>query len=342
MINLVKDYYRALSDKKLELIENMLHKNMYGARLYNKSLLKTKTAFLDEISNLNINVINIEEVTTIGNNVHYRCFLRKGEVISGKMVIVDNKIYRIFETVNNGKSRIMLHLSYDGTNYEGYQKQPNKRTVQEEIEKALYRTFKTHINTYASGRTDKGVHALNQYVHFDVTTSIPHRKISDILNNYLPDDIYVYESKEIPITHHCRYDVKIKKYQYKLNIGPYDVTQRNYEWTVDNFDLDKAQKYASLFIGTHDFASFTVKTSKNTIRTIYDVKVNKEGNNVYIVFSGNGFLRYMVRYMVGAIIFSVNNKLSVSIEKMLSTPDNSLLSIIAPPNGLYLQDVVYE
>lgn len=242
-----------------------------------------------------------------------------------------------------------MTFSYDGTAYRGYQKQPNERTIQEEIEKVLTRiNSEESVSISATGRTDAGVHALNQKAHFDLTQEFEEEKLRNSMNKMLPDDIYVKKIEKVADDFHARFDVKAKEYIYRINIGEYNPLQRNYVYQynkrLDVSEMERALKYLE---GEHNFKSFTKNDSEKEdyVRTIIQATLIREVKNVNeIVISlvGTGFLRYMVRNIVGLLIeIGEGKRKSEEIYTILEAEDRREAGKMAPPNGLYLKDVFY-
>ena len=202
----------------------------------------------------------------------------RSDSIIAKFVFKDNLIIRAYETIEKvGYSRLMCTVTYDGSIYSGFQRQPGLLTVQGEIEKGLKFLTKEDITIYSSGRTDKGVHAINQTFHFDTLSKIDPINFSRVLGNFLPDSIYLKSSKLVHDTFHTRYDAYSKEYVYKINTAEYDPIQRNYEWNVKGINIELLKKELNSIIGTHDFTSFTkTKEDKLMVRTIYDTKVEEK------------------------------------------------------------------
>ncbi len=245
--------------------------------------------------------------------------------------------------------RYFMTFSYDGTAYRGYQKQPGEKTIQEEIEKILTKiNSEKNVSISATGRTDAGVHALNQKAHFDLEHDVEEEKLRDSLNKMLPDDIYVKRIEKVSENFHARFDVKAKEYIYKINIGEYNPLERNYVYQynkrLDVSEMERALKYLE---GEHNFKSFTKMNSEKDdyVRTIIQATLIREVKNVNeIVISlvGTGFLRYMVRNIVGLLIeIGEGKRKSEEIYTILQAEDRSAAGKIAPPNGLYLKDVFY-
>ena len=224
--------------------------------------------------------------------------------------------------------RFLITFSYDGSNFNGYQKQPKLRTIQGEMEKALKKINNNKkVEIQASGRTDKGVHALNQKAHFDLDVEIDENKLKMALNTYLPDDIHVKTVEEVSDTFHARYNVQAKEYMYLINVGEYDPLERNYVYQynkpLDVVEMERALKY---FEGEHDFTSFVCKNT----------------NKITILFVGTGFLRYMVRNMIGTLIKVGEGKLKAEdIIPIIEKKDRKAACPTANPEGLYLRNVFY-
>ena len=243
--------------------------------------------------------------------------------------------------------RFLIDFSYSGENFNGYQRQPKKRTIQEEIEKVL-----TSINggkkvdIHSSGRTDKGVNALHQMAHFDFDKKITPYKLLGALNSYLPDDIYINNVKIVDNDYHARYMVSSKTYEYKINIGQYNPLNRTYVYQYCNkLNIKQMKKAIKYFKGTHDFTSFVSAEDKkeDKVRTIYNVSIKNNDDIVSIRFKGNGFLKYQVRNMVGALIKVGENKIKpIDIKYMIEKKDRRKASICAPANGLTLIKVEYK
>ena len=243
--------------------------------------------------------------------------------------------------------RYLIKFSYDGTNYSGFQTQKGLDTVQQKMEEALTKVNNgtiTHIT--ATGRTDKGVHALSQYGHVNIDVNITEKKLKRALNSNLPDDIHVIDTKEVSDDFHARYNVKEKVYKYKINLGEYNPLDRNYIYQYNHeLDIEKMKEAIKYFEGEHDFRAFVTdnKEKENCIRNIYYTNIEKDDNILTITFRGNGFLRYQVRNMVGILIRVGENKISPeAVEKIIESKDRTKSGKTAPAEGLYLVDVIYE
>ena len=243
--------------------------------------------------------------------------------------------------------RFLIRFSYDGSSYAGFQRQANKDTIQERIENAL-----TIVNNgkktgiVATGRTDKKVHALSQYGHADIDVNITEKKLKRALNSFLPEDIHVIETKIVPDFFHARYDVIEKTYEYLINLGEYNPLERNTVFQYNySLNVEKMREAIPYFLGKHYFRAFVTdnKEKENCVRTITQAEINEEGDKLRIRFTGDGFLRYQVRNMVGILIRVGENKLSPEdVEKILESRDRTKAGKTAPAEGLYLVDVVYS
>ncbi|MBQ6135651.1 MAG: tRNA pseudouridine(38-40) synthase TruA [Bacilli bacterium] len=242
--------------------------------------------------------------------------------------------------------RFLIQFSYDGTSYSGFQTQRGKDTIQERLENAL-----TEVNNHqrtiavATGRTDKGVHALCQYAHADLQVNITEAKLKRALNSHLPDDIHVIETKMVEDSFHARYQVKEKTYEYLLNMGEYNPLERNTVFQYNHsLDIEKMKEAISFFLGTHDFRAFVTdnKEKDNCIRTITKALIEEKDQKIRFLFSGDGFLRYQVRNMVGILIRVGEGKiLPEKISEILESKDRTKSGKTAPPEGLCLLDVKY-
>lgn len=242
--------------------------------------------------------------------------------------------------------RYLIRFSYDGSNFFGYQKQINKRTIQGELESVLSRISKTKVLVSASGRTDALVHALNQYAHFDLDINISCENLKKAFNSLLPDDIYVKKVIEVPKNFHARFNVIKKEYLYKINLGEFDPFNRNYIYQYNHeLDVEKMKCAIKYFRGKHNFKSFTKSNTEVTDynREIYDANIRVDANIMTINFIGNGFLRYMVRNMVGILISVGEGKTDPEeINEIFKAEDRTKAKKTAPANGLYLKDVYYD
>ena len=245
--------------------------------------------------------------------------------------------------------RYLMTFSYDGSKYSGYQKQPDCVTVQGEIEKALKKINSNRVvSIHASGRTDAGVHAINQKAHFDLKKEIDVYKLKDSINGLVPKSIYVKDVQVVADDFHARFNVKAKEYVYKINMGEYNPIERDYVYQynkrLDVVDMERAMKYLE---GTHDFKSFAKADEKydSTVRTIVQtnmIRNLKNVNEITMSFFGTGFLRYMVRNIVGFLIeIGEGKRKPEDIITVLGAKNRTEAGKTANPEGLYLKDVFY-
>ncbi len=242
--------------------------------------------------------------------------------------------------------RFLIKFSYDGSSYNGFQTQKGLETIQEKMEEAL-KIVNNNKTTpiIATGRTDKGVHALCQYGHADIDVNITEKKLKRALNSNLPEDIHVISTEIVDKDFHARYNVKEKEYKYIINTGEYNPIQRKYIFQYNyQLDTNSMKEAIQVFKGTHDFRAFVTdnKEKENCTRTITDVNIKEDNNLIKITFKGDGFLRYQVRNMVGILIRVGENKLfPKDVERILESKDRTKSGKTAPPQGLYLIDVKY-
>ena len=242
--------------------------------------------------------------------------------------------------------RIMCVVKYDGSKFLGYQIQPKGRTVQQEIERALKKICKTHITTHAAGRTDSGVHALGQVFHFDSPIEMEATRYKLAFNSILPKDIYIAESKEVDPTLHSRFHATSKEYHYRLSTNEHDPLLCNYiHYHRRKLNIENMQEAAHYFLGTHDFTSFTANMENiNKQRTIYksEIIVHEEGEYTF-KFIGTGFMKYMVRIMVGTLLRVGVGKINPEeIPLIIAAKDRNFEGPTAKSEGLYLHSVKYE
>lgn len=245
--------------------------------------------------------------------------------------------------------RLKATISYDGSGFSGYQVQPNGRTVQEEFERVLTHMHQgTFTRITASGRTDTGVHAVGQVIHFDTTLSIPGSGWVKALNSQLPGDIRVMTVEEATEAFHARYDVKWKTYRYKWTLEQVPLPfERHMLSHVPGKvpDLDRMREAAEHLLGEHDFRSFSAANTsiQDFVRIIYAARVERYGNQLHLVLTGNGFLYNMVRIIAGTLWeIGVGKREPRDMVEIIAAMDRSKAGKTAPPQGLYLEQVGYE
>ena len=241
-----------------------------------------------------------------------------------------------------------IHIQYDGTRYSGWQKQGNtQNTIQGKIETVLEKMTDSEIEIHGSGRTDAGVHALQQVANFKCDTPKTPDQIMEYINEYLPEDIAVLSCEVAPERFHSRLSAVRKTYCYQLEMGPKkDVFQRNYYYGLgERLDVSAMKAAAGLLTGTHDFKSFcgNKKMKKSTVRTIEKIEFEQSGSRLHIYFTGNGFLQQMVRILTGTLIEVGQGKCAPDkITRILDAQDRQAAGPTAPAQGLFLVNVGYE
>lgn len=235
-------------------------------------------------------------------------------------------------------------MAYDGSAYVGFQSQKNGLAIQDVVEKALKTIFKEEIRIVMASRTDAKVHAKGQVFHFDNDKEIDPYRLKGAINSFLPKDMHILKVEKASKNFHSRYMVKDKTYEYLINLGEYDVFLNNYAYQCPyKLDLDLMKEGAKAYVGRHNFASFnttpyTVKEDQH--RTIYEFNLTKKGNLLTIKVRGDGFLRNMVRIMVGTLIDLGRGKKSLEdIKEMLENPCKSTRRYNITGSGLYLKKI---
>ena len=197
-------------------------------------------------------------------------------------------------------------ISYNGVNFNGYQKQDKLRSVQGEIEKTLYKIHGYEVKSFGSGRTDKGVHAYGQVFNFESVLNMSCEQFKKAFNALLPDDIYVKSVEEVEMSFHSRYSCLNKEYHYVINLGEYNPLEKDLVFQFNReINVEKMIQASNLFVGEHDFKNFCACEEdkvKDYIRNIEYIEILKEGDKLIFKFRGNGFLRYMVRMLVGVLL----------------------------------------
>ena len=241
-----------------------------------------------------------------------------------------------------------LVIEYDGTRYFGWQRQVEKPTIQAEIERILSLVTHQPVIVRGSGRTDAGVHALGQTANFHCNTRLTPKTFLRALNGLLPADIVIRDCCEVPDDFHARYDVLAKTYHYQvLNHPISSVVERHFSWHIQKpLNITAMSEALCCLIGTYDFKAFEGIGSPrtHTIRTIHRAEIIKSGNDrLQVVIKGDGFLRYMVRNIVGTLVrIGKGKKPPSDMERILLSKDRNLAGATAPAQGLFLVEVQYE
>ena len=243
------------------------------------------------------------------------------------------------------KRKILMIVEYNGANFYGWQKQKGKRTVQGELEEKISFLTKEDVTVEGSGRTDKGVHALNQVATVEIENKIPLKNFKTALNKLLSDDVAVKKVSLAKLDFHPRFSAKKKTYEYRLDISK-TKNAINYQLITHypyKINLERMKKASKLLIGKHNFKAFCSADTNvtNFEREIYDISIKKVGNILTFIVTGNGFLYNMVRIIVGTLL-EIDKVGEEKILKAFESGNRNLLGKTMPPNGLYLKKVDYN
>lgn len=244
-------------------------------------------------------------------------------------------------------STLKLVIEYSGTHFFGWQRQSKSRSVQGDIERVLSKIFKTAIAIDGAGRTDAGVHAFGQVATFDAPIAIPLNNLKRAMNNFLESDVRIIHIEAVDDSFHARYSAIGKTYVYKI----YNHEERNvfkagthyrYPYVLNDQLMIEASK---LLIGQHNFESFKAagSSAQNPIRTIHNISIKRNGCDLEMAFTGDGFLYKMVRIIVAFLLEVGNGRIAIKrIAEVLENPTREYTSKVAPAMGLYLKEVYYE
>ena len=242
---------------------------------------------------------------------------------------------------------LLVTIAYDGTDYHGWQVQPNGITVQQAVQDAVEKIIQKRENIVGCSRTDSGVHANSFCFNMRTESSIDPYRFVGAMNAVLPDDIAVKDCVEVPLDFHARYDCKGKEYVYKIWNSP----QRN-PFLLDRYlhykkplDVDLLNEAAQSFVGKHDFSAFCASRASvdDFVRTVEYAKVTRDEEEVRFTVKADGFLYNMVRIMVGTLLEVAEGKISVdSIGEIIASLDREKAGRTAPAHGLYLNKVFYQ
>ncbi len=247
------------------------------------------------------------------------------------------------------KKKYKLTIQYEGTDYSGWQVQPDATTIQETIEQVLEKFLQEPQRIIGAGRTDSGVHALGQVAHFTTERELDQRIFLKSANGLLPHEIRITHIEEVPESFHAQKSAKKKIYHYHLYLDPVQSPFKRRTTTLvrKKIDLELLKKAASEFVGTHDFTSFANSAhegaaSKSAVRTIYRLDVVPEEGGIRLEFEGSGFLYKMVRNITGMLIDVSSGRRPLSdIQKVLAAKDRREASRAAPATGLFLVEIFY-
>lgn len=242
---------------------------------------------------------------------------------------------------------LKVMMAFRGTRYHGFQRQPNAITVQETVEKALSKLLNETVSIQGCSRTDTGVHAQQFCFSMQTENPIPTRNFIRGACGYLPEDISILSVEDVSTDFHARYSCKAKQYMYRIHNS-----ESKNPFTTDlelhyrrKIDLPLIREAASHFVGTHDFASLCTgcTAQKNTIRTIYDINIEKKEHTVIVLVKGNGFLYNMVRILIGTLLSVNEGRIALSeIDTVLESRNRLCAGITAQPHGLSLYRLFYD
>lgn len=243
--------------------------------------------------------------------------------------------------------RVKLTVAYDGTGYCGWQVQPNGVTIEEVLNKKLSEMTGEQITLIGASRTDSGVHARGNVAVFDTNSPIPAERVAYALNRKLPEDIVIVKSEEVPADWHPRYQDCVKTYEYHVwNAEVQDPTKRHTTYHVSyRLDIEKMRKAAGYLVGEHDFVSFCSihKNVKTTVRTIYELAIEQNGEEIVFRIRGNGFLYNMVRIIVGTLLRVGRDFYTPEqVKEILEAKNREAAGVTAPPQGLVLVEINYQ
>lgn len=243
-------------------------------------------------------------------------------------------------------SRFLLNISFDGTDFHGWQVQNNAITVQQIICEKLSELLKYPVNVTGCSRTDAGVHANEFYCHFDTSENIPEAAFVKGLNSKLPQTVTVNSCRLVPDDFHARYSAKFKEYVYCFFDGdvPSPFIARYCLKVNFKLNINKMNEFCEKIIGTYDFEAFSSskRTVTNTVRTVTDARVWRDGDKVYLSVTANGFLYNMVRIIAGTALYVSSEKINPDdIIEIINSKSRDLLGPTAPAKGLFLNRVIY-
>jgi len=243
--------------------------------------------------------------------------------------------------------KIKIVIEYDGAQYYGWQRQKGHQSIQQTLEEKIKLITKEEVTVIGSGRTDTGVHAINQIAHFKMISDMSEDNLLHALNCVLPDDIVIKQLAEVHQDFHARFDVKSKKYIYQIWNGPLNTAlHRRHCWYIRKaLDLDQMRKAAHYIEGTHDFSAFCGAGSKvkDYIRTVFSIHIDDDDHEkIVITMTADGFLRHMVRNIVGTLVEVGKGKITQEdFKTILDSRDRRQAGMTAPAHGLFLAEVTY-
>jgi len=242
--------------------------------------------------------------------------------------------------------RIALGVEYDGSSFNGWQSQPQQRTIQGVLEKAISRVADQSITVNAAGRTDAGVHALNQVVHFDTNAQRATRSWMLGINTNLPNDVAVNWAQPVTDDFHARFSAEQRQYRYLLLNRPSRsaIQYQRMWWFYNSLDIDKMQQAADFLVGQHDFSALRASEcqAKSPIKTIDAIRISRRDDCIAVDVIARSFLHHMVRNIMGVLTVVGEGKQPVEwVSEVLASKERAKAGVTAPPQGLYLTDVRY-
>lgn len=242
--------------------------------------------------------------------------------------------------------RIALSVEYDGSRFHGWQYQPRQRTVQGVVQEAVSRIANTPVDVFAAGRTDTGVHALNQVVHFDTDVFRAEHNWLMGLNSNLPDDVCVKWIKNVPDSFHARFSAVKRRYRYLIlnRDSRSALHHKRMWWYYKSLDENNMQLAANMLLGQHDFSAFRAQEcqAKSPIKTLDKILVTRRDDCIAVDVEARSFLHHMVRNLLGVLVPVGEGKRPVNwVAEVLQSRDRNLAGVTAPAHGLYLTQVVY-
>ena len=250
--------------------------------------------------------------------------------------------------------RIVLGLQYDGSNWQGWQTQPNGKTIQDMVEKAIFTFTKTTVQVFCAGRTDAGVHAIEQVIHFDTLLDREMYSWVNGVNTFLPPSIAIRWAKEIeiddinaPNNFHARFSAFARTYHYIVynNSVRSPLWHNRAGWCFHPLDLSRMRTAVQFLTGEKDFTVFRAAAcqAKTPVKTMYDIQINQIGDQFIFSFRANAFLHHMIRNIVGSLIFvGASRKEPSWIAELIASKDRSLAAPTFMPDGLYLAKIDYD
>lgn len=240
----------------------------------------------------------------------------------------------------------LLLISYDGSTYQGWQRQMNTdRTIQGILERAIGRLIGYNVEINGSGRTDAGVHATGQVASLELSGQVELPGFQEDINRILPEDIRIRKMELVKNGFHARKDAKGKRYEYYIDVREKpDVFTRRYSYHYPyGLDIEAMEAAAGYLMGMHNFRTFTdMKEDKSAVRNIQEIRIEQDGNKIRIVYIGNGFLYHMVRRLTGTLLeVGHGERAPEEIPALLSAKDSGLSGFLAPARGLFLREVYY-